>query len=158
MKKYVYMAALLGLSYACSNNSQPPAEDSSSAAADNSMVDSTPAADYDSINGTGKYTKVELSATLDGKLIAAGKTVYDVKCAACHKLTDEKLVGPGWKGITKKKSPEWIMNFMTNTDEMIDKDPHAKRMLELCMVRMPNQHLSDEETRDVFEFMRDNDK
>lgn len=30
-------------------------------------------------------------------------------------------------------------------------------MLELCAVRMPNQSLSDEETRNVLEFMRKND-
>lgn len=158
MNKYFYLAALLGLSVACSNNSQPPAEDSSVATTDNSLVTSTPAAAYDTVKGAGKYTHVELSATLDPKMIAEGKTVYEVKCLACHKLTDEKLVGPGWKGITKLKSPEWIMNFMTNTDEMIDNDPHAKRMLELCMVRMPNQHLTDEETRNVYEFMRNNDQ
>lgn len=157
MKKYVYTAVLLGFTWACSNNSQPAKQDSSSAPVveDNSLQNSTSA--YDSIKGAGKYTNVELSATLDQKMIAAGKTVYDVKCAACHKLTDEKLVGPGWKGVTKKKSPEWIMNFVSNTDEMIDKDPHAQAMLAVCMVRMPNQHLSDEETRDVLEFMRNND-
>ena len=28
-----------------------------------------------------------------------------------------------------KHEPEWIMNFMTNTDEMIDKDPKAQASL-----------------------------
>ncbi|SFW79721.1 c-type cytochrome [Chitinophaga sancti] len=160
MKKYVYTAVLLGLTWACSNNSQPPKEDSSAPVVeDNSLASSTSAssAAYDSTKGAGKYTNVALTATLDQKMIAAGKTVYEVKCAACHKLTDEKLVGPGWKGVTTRKSPEWIMNFVSNTDEMIDKDPHAQAMLAVCMVRMPNQHLSDEETRDVLEFMRNND-
>ena len=49
------------------------------------------------------------------------------------------------------------MNFMTNTDEMIDKDPKAQAMLEICMVRMPNQSLSDQDARDILEFMRKND-
>jgi hypothetical protein len=49
------------------------------------------------------------------------------------------------------------MNFITNTDEMIDKDPNAQAMLEQCMVRMPNQHLSDDEARNILEFMRQND-
>lgn len=160
MKKYVYTAVLLGLTWACASNSQPPKEESPApVVGDNSLQPSSSAssAAYDSVKGAGKYTNIELSAALDQKMIAGGKTVYEVKCAACHKLTDEKLVGPGWKGITKKKSPEWIMNFVSNTDEMIDKDPHAQAMLAVCMVRMPNQHLSDEETRDVFEFMRNND-
>ena len=91
-------------------------------------------------------------------MIAAGKGVYDLKCSACHKLTSEKLVGPGWLGVTSRRKPEWIMNFVTNTDEMIDKDPHAQAMLQLCMVRMPNQHLSDDDARNILEFMRNNDQ
>ena len=50
-----------------------------------------------------------------------------------------------------------IMNFATNTDAMINKDPKAQAMLELCMVRMPNQNLSDEDARSLYEFMRQND-
>jgi hypothetical protein len=49
------------------------------------------------------------------------------------------------------------MNFSTNTDEMLNKDPEAQAMLEICMVRMPNQNLSDDDARKVLEFMRKND-
>ena len=87
----------------------------------------------------------------------AGNEVYDIKCSSCHRLTKEKLVGPGWKDVTTRRKPEWIMNFATNTDEMISKDPAAQAMLEECMVRMPNQNLSDEDARHVYEFMRKND-
>ena len=86
-----------------------------------------------------------------------GIGVYDLKCASCHKLTDEKLVGPGWKDVTTRRKAEWIMNFSTNTDEMITKDPAAQAMLEECLVRMPNQSLSDDDARAVYEFMRKND-
>ena len=49
------------------------------------------------------------------------------------------------------------MNFVTNTAEMIDKDPKVQAQLELCLVRMPNQTLTDEEARHLLEFMRKND-
>jgi mono/diheme cytochrome c family protein len=111
----------------------------------------------DDEKGKGKFTEVPLSHPIDQAMVTKGKSVYDVKCMACHKLTGEKLVGPGWKGVTDRRKPEWIMNFVTNTDEMIDKDPAAQALLEQCMVRMPNQHLSDEEARNVLEFMRNND-
>jgi hypothetical protein len=107
--------------------------------------------------GIGKFQNVELTHPLDEKLIASGQTVYDVKCQSCHKLTDEKVVGPGWKGVTDRRTPEWIMNFVTNVDEMLDKDENAKAMLEVCMVRMPNQNLKDDEARAILEFMRKND-
>jgi cytochrome c2 len=107
--------------------------------------------------GIGKYQNVELTHPLDEKMVATGKSVYEVKCASCHKLTDEKLVGPGWKGVTDRRTPEWIMNFSTNVDEMIEKDPAAQKMLEECLVRMPNQNLSETDARSVLEYMRKND-
>lgn len=80
-----------------------------------------------------------------------------MKCASCHKLTNEKLVGPGWKGVTDRRQPEWIMNFVTNTEEMLHKDTAAQNLLEVCLVQMPNQNLSDDDARSVLEFMRKND-
>ena len=112
---------------------------------------------YDPQRGEGKFTKVEVGASLDTAMATSGEKIYAVKCGSCHKTTDEKLVGPGWKGVTSRHTAEWIMNFATNTDAMINKDPKAQAMLEICLVRMPNQNLSDEEARSVFEFMRKND-
>jgi len=112
---------------------------------------------YDPNRGEGKFTKVEVAANLDATMAAAGEKVSAVKCASCHKTTDEKLVGPGWKGVTGRHSAEWIMNFVTNTDAMIEKDPKAQAMLEICLVRMPNQNLPDEDARAVYEYMRRND-
>ncbi len=112
---------------------------------------------YDPKRGEGKFTKVEVSATLDAAMAANGEKVFSVKCSSCHKLTDEKLVGPGWKGVTSRHAAEWIMNFTTNTDEMLNKDPKAQAQLEICLVRMPNQNLSDADARALYEFMRKND-
>lgn len=112
---------------------------------------------YDPNRGTGKFTKVEVGATLDAAMAANGEKVFGVKCTSCHKLTEEKLVGPGWKGVTSRHTAEWIMNFTTNTDEMLNKDPKAQAQLEICLVRMPNQNLSDEDARALYEFMRKND-
>ena len=61
------------------------------------------------------------------------------------------------KGSPAGIQPEWIMNFATNPDVMIDKDPKAQAMLELCLVRMPNQNLTDDDARNIYEFMRKND-
>jgi cytochrome c551/c552 len=112
---------------------------------------------YDPTRGEGKFHDVKLSSNLDGKMAEEGDKIYELKCSSCHKLTDERLVGPGWKGVTKRQTPAWIMNFVTNTDAMIDKDPKAQAMLEICMVRMPNQNLSDDQAREILEFMRKND-
>ncbi len=100
---------------------------------------------------------VQLTTPLNQDWIAAGKGIYDMKCQSCHKLTDEKLVGPGWKGLTTKREPHWIMNMITNVDMMLEKDPEAQKLLEQCLVRMPNQNISKDEARQILEFMRNND-
>ena len=100
---------------------------------------------------------IQITNPLNGQWIADGKAIYDVKCSSCHKLTDEKLVGPGWKGVTTQRKPEWIMNMITNVDMMLEKDPEAQKLLEECLVRMPNQNLTTDEARKVLEFQRSND-
>jgi hypothetical protein len=104
-----------------------------------------------------KAEDVHLTNPLNAQWVTEGKGIYELKCQACHKLTDEKLVGPGWKGVTQKRKPEWILNMITNVDMMLETDPEAQRLLEECLVRMPNQNLNLEEARKVLEFQRNND-
>ena len=111
------------------------------------------AAKYDPNRGLGKHQDVDVSK-FDPAMAAAGKKVAEVKCTSCHKPTDEKLVGPGWKGVTLRQTPAWIMNFISNPDPMIDVDPELQKQLELCLVRMPNQGLADNEAREILEYMR----
>lgn len=125
-------------------------------------VDAAPAPsteDYDPKRGEGKWdaSNVLIDATLNAPMSDSGEKIAGVKCTSCHKMTDEKLVGPGWKGVTARHSPYWIMNFITNPDPMIDKDPQLQAQLEICLVRMPNQSLTDEDARSVLEYMRKND-
>ncbi|MBK8699698.1 MAG: cytochrome c [Saprospiraceae bacterium] len=159
MRKTVYyiVLPLMAIFAASCGNKTTQEGSSESTEAPQSMVKD--ASDYDPSRGEGKYTaeNVILGATLDGAMAEAGSKIQGVKCSSCHKLTDEKLVGPGWKGVTERRKPEWILNFITNPDPMIDKDPEVQAQLELCLVRMPNQNLQDQEARSVLEFMRKND-
>lgn len=104
-----------------------------------------------------KPEDVQLTSPLNAEWVSAGKSIYEMKCQSCHKLTDEKLVGPGWAGVSKKREPHWIMNMITNVDMMLESDPEAQKLLELCLVRMPNQNVSKEDARKILEFMRSND-
>ena len=85
----------------------------------------TDAATYDPKRGLGKHENIDVSK-FDPAMAAEGKKIAEVKCTSCHKPTDEKLVGPGWKGITNRQTAGWIMNFIT-------KHPSFK-ILALCFL------------------------
>lgn len=102
-------------------------------------------------------SKVDMTTPLNQEWVGKGKAAYEMKCLACHKLDESRLVGPGWKGVTTRRKPEWIMNMITNVDTMLESDEDAQKLLELCLVRMPNQNVSEPEAREILEFMRSND-
>lgn len=111
----------------------------------------------DLTKGIGQVKTVTLETPLDQVRISRGSSIYEMKCQPCHRLDDQRLVGPGFKGVTERRKPEWIMNMITNVDVMLDQDPTAQELLELCLTRMPNQNVSIGDARDVLEFMRKND-
>lgn len=160
MKKAFIVCSLALFLAACGGNS---GADQNAAATENNTEASGDSESgnppYDPHRGEGKFNaeNVNIGSTLDKAMADQGQKIAEMKCESCHKMTDERLVGPGWKDVTKRHSPEWIMNFMTNTDAMLDKDPKAQAMLEICMVRMPNQNLTDQDARDILEYMREND-
>ena len=162
MKRIILLVILPVIVYACNSGGSNNSSKTSTVSSTDSNAEKIPnpvsnASSYDSSRGVGKFTHVDVQDKLDAALASGGEEIYGAKCAACHKLTDEKLVGPGWKGVTGRHKPEWIMNFVTNTDEMLNKDPKAKAQLEICLVRMPNQNLADNDARGLLEFMRKND-
>ncbi len=107
--------------------------------------------------GVGETTTVKLNNPLNADMVKRGEAIYDMKCAACHRLTTQRVVGPGWAGLTDKRKPEWIMNMITNVETMLEKDPAAQKLLEECLTRMPNQNVTIDDARDVLEFIYSND-
>jgi cytochrome c5 len=152
MKKLIVLSLIVStvaFIISCSGNSS--SNNTSPDAMENKVGDIS---SYDPHRGEGKFNKVVMPATLNAIRAEAGNKVYGVKCSSCHKTSEERLVGPGWKGVTTRHSAEWILNFITNTDAMIDKDPKVQAQLEICLVRMPNQSLSDDDARNLYEYMR----
>lgn len=154
LKNFLFLVIVI-LGASC--GSKPTTETSTAPAEAQSMVKD--ASSYDPSRGEGKWTAdmLKIGEAVDATMAESGGKIQSVKCSSCHKLTDEKLVGPGWKGVTTRRTGEWIMNFITNPDPMIDKDPEVQAQLEICLVRMPNQNLTDDEARHVLEYMRQND-
>jgi hypothetical protein len=159
MKKLIVLSLVvffIAFVAACGGNTSDNSSGDSTSSTSPSADEGSDVSKYDPKRGEGKFTAVELGPIEPAK-VESGSAISKVKCAPCHKLTDERLVGPGWAGVTTRHTPEWIMNFITNPDAMIDVDPKLQAQLELCLVRMPNQSLTDDDARNLLEFMREND-
>lgn len=113
------------------------------------------AADPPSGPGVGPVKKVELGP-LDPAKAKAGAAVFETKCSACHKF-EERYVGPPLKGVTQRRTPEWIMNMILNPEEMCREDPEARKLLGEYMVQMTFQNVSQDEARNILEYFRQTD-
>lgn len=104
-------------------------------------------------NGFGPIKqKIELGP-IDPKLVKQGQAIFETKCAACHKL-DEKYVGPAQRDVIKRRTPEYILNFMLNPEENYQKHPEAKKLLAQYLTQMPNQNITIDEAKAVLDYFR----
>ncbi|AMC11587.1 cytochrome C [Lutibacter profundi] len=102
--------------------------------------------------GIGPITSLTL-ADIDETMVAEGKELFKMKCSACHKIS-KRVVGPALAGITERRSPEWIMNMILNPEEMVAKNPIAKKLLAEYLAPMANQNLTEKEARVILEYFR----
>ena len=54
--------------------------------------------------GIGAVKTVTLKTPLEQERLPRGLAIYEMKCSACHKLDEQRVVGPGWKDVTKRKN------------------------------------------------------
>lgn len=104
--------------------------------------------------GVGPITSVSFGDDVDADMVAAGQAKFQAICTACH-MADKRLIGPALKGVYERRSPEWVMNMILNPDGMLKEDPIAKALLkEYNNAIMLNQNLSEEDARNVAEYLR----
>jgi cytochrome c553 len=104
--------------------------------------------------GVGPFTSVSFDDEINTEMASAGQAKFQAICTACH-MAEQRMIGPALKGVYDRRSPEWVMNMIINPDGMLKKDPIAKALLkEYNNAIMLNQNLSEEETRNVAEYLR----
>ena len=105
-------------------------------------------------NGIGPIKSVKLG-DIDQSLVDEGNGIFYSKCYLCHDVDETKLAPP-LRGVTKKQSPEFIMNYLLNTAEMQEKDATIKALMAQFsnVPKMPDQQLTKDPARAVLEFLR----
>lgn len=112
-----------------------------------------PTTDFMNDKGVGPVTSLELGE-LDTALAGKGKAAYKSNgCTACHKIS-KRFVGPALKGVTQRRSPEWIMNMILDPEGMVENNEAARNLLAEYSAPMANQNVSEEDARAILEYFR----
>lgn len=141
--------ATLGLGTACGakDSAPPPAAGAAAAPATSEL------SPFQLENGIGPVTEAITLGPIDKKMAEEGEHLFESKCGACHKMAD-KYVGPPLGEVTVRRTPAFIMNQMLNPEEMYSKHPVVKQLLGEYMTQMPNLGLTQEQARQVVEYLR----
>jgi len=84
-----------------------------------------------------------------------GEEFFKQKCSACHTIGKGKLVGPDLSGITKKRTEEWLLKFITSSQTFINSgDEEAKKIFEENnKVIMPDPGLNETEIKGILAYI-----
>lgn len=95
-----------------------------------------------------------LQLQLNAQSVEEGKQFYTV-CAACHTIGGGKVVGPDLKGINEKRSEEWLIKFIQNSQAMVQAgDADAVAIFNEYMIPMPPNNLTDDQVRSLLAYIK----
>ncbi|MGB5699015.1 c-type cytochrome [Muriicola sp.] len=157
MKKLLMLVALGGLILSCGEKKEEKKDgfEMNRTKKTETTASSSEGVPVDMNNkGVGPVTSMSFDAEIDTEMAARGEAKYNAICTACH-MAEQRMIGPALKGVYERRSPEWVMNMILNPDGMLREDPIAKALLkEYNNAIMLNQNLSQEEARDLAEYLR----
>lgn len=73
-------------------------------------------------------------------------------CNGCH-VIGQVSSGPDLTGSLKRKGEQWVYEFTMDPESKFN-EPYTKGMIHYFNLRMPNQHMTSEETKDIVEYMK----
>ncbi|MDD2448522.1 MAG: Sec-dependent nitrous-oxide reductase [Sulfurimonas sp.] len=93
-------------------------------------------------------TKQTPSATRGEKAFAEGG------CNGCH-VIGKVSSGPDLTGVLQRheNAEKWVSDFILHPEKMYE-EPYVKSMIDYFKLRMPNQNMSKEETKDIIEYLK----
>jgi mono/diheme cytochrome c family protein len=80
------------------------------------------------------------------------------QCTACHTM-GQKLIGPDLTGVTEKRSEDWLISFIRNSQAMIEAgDPEAVQIWEeYNRIPMQSFDFTDDQIKGILDFIRNFD-
>ncbi len=86
-----------------------------------------------------------------------GEGLFNKKCKQCHKTTEQVLIGPGLKDVTKRRSIEWIEKWLIDPKKVLNSDDpiaqELKKSFKRVMPKIPEMS-TDENRKDIIEYLK----
>jgi mono/diheme cytochrome c family protein len=92
----------------------------------------------------------------DAAAIAQGQPLFEQNCAQCHSVGADAMVGPGLKGILERRTIEWLIPWVKNSQKVIKSgDAYAVALFEKYnkAVMTSFESLKDDEIKAIFAYV-----
>jgi nitrous-oxide reductase len=94
-------------------------------------------------------------ATKQSTAAQAGERAFgEGGCGGCH-VIGKVSSGPDLTGVLQRheNADKWVKDFVMNPESKY-KDPYVKSMIDYFNLKMPNQHMSEKETKNIIEYLK----
>jgi len=102
-----------------------------------------------------KDTLVTKISSKQSAAAARGESAFaEGGCNGCH-VIGKVSSGPDLTGVLLRheNGVDWVSKFILSPETMYD-DPYVKGMIDYFNLKMPNQHMNEEETKDIIEYLK----
>src|SRR2546427_8328530 len=93
--------------------------------------------------------------TREAKFSAEAATIFNKRCTACHTFGKGVKVGPDLKGVTERRTRDWLLHFIRSSSSTIQSgDPTATKLFrEFKQERMPDwDDLTPEQIASILDY------
>ncbi|TAE73054.1 MAG: cytochrome C [Bacteroidetes bacterium] len=100
-------------------------------------------------------TAGQASGGAGGADLEVGKRLWEGNCTSCHAATAEVVVGPGLKGILERRTIEWLIPWVKNSQAVIKSgDKYAVELFtKYNKAVMTSFNFKDEEIKAIFAYV-----
>ena len=102
-----------------------------------------------------KDSLVRIIATPQSPAAERGEKAFaEGGCNGCH-VIGKVSSGPDLTGVLQRheNGEKWVSSFISDPEKMYG-DPYVKGMIDFFNLKMPNQHMSEKETKDIIEYLK----
>ena len=95
-----------------------------------------------------------LAAATSPQVATSGQALFEAKCAVCHSVGPDRVVGPGLESVTQRRDRAWLKQFIRQPDGMLASgDSIAAALLEEYQIPMPNLGTTEVEAEALIAFL-----